>query len=114
MRIGAWQMKAWGVALAALCLAGCTAEGPLRDQVGHLYPKECQGDLSWMDAPFQSVSPEWLALRAPRFGAEPGERILGVTFARHSFVIDETLNGWQRDDAIRHERCHILKGDWHD
>ena len=42
-------MKAWTIALAALCLAGCTAEGPLRDQVGHLYPKECQGDLSWMD-----------------------------------------------------------------
>jgi hypothetical protein len=107
-------MKSWAIA-AAVLLASCAAEdGPLRDQVGNLYPKECHGDLSWVDAPFQSVSREWLALRSTRFGAAPGERILGVTFARHSFVIDETLSGWQRDDAIRHERCHILRGDWHD
>ena len=106
-------MKAWAIAAAAL-LASCAAEdGPITDQVGNIYPRECRGDLSWVDAPFENVSREWLAKRESMFGAQPGGRVLGVTFARRSFVIDETLSGWQRDDAIRHERCHVIRGDWH-
>ena len=108
-------MKGWATTAVSFFLAGCTAEGgPITDQVGNVYPKECRGDLSWMDAPFHNVSREWLAERKVKFGAAPGERVLAVTFARHSFVIDETLSGWQRDDAIRHERCHVLVGNWHD
>jgi hypothetical protein len=102
------------MALAALTLTGYATDGPFTDQVGNVYPRECQGDLSWMDAPFDTVSREWLAERRAKFRAAPGDRILGVTFARHSFVIDETSTGWHRDDAIRHERCHVLIGNWHD
>jgi len=106
-------MKRWAIALVAFSLGGCSTDGPITDQVGNVYPRECRGDLSWMDAPFHDVSREWLAERTAKFGGSPGDRILGVTFARHSFVIDETLTGWHRDDAIRHERCHVLVGNWH-
>lgn len=77
-------------------------------------PPECRRDLSWVDTPVRFVPMERLA--------NDGPRILGLWLnggEDRLILIDDSLTGWRRAEAIHHERCHEvlfrLYGDarWH-
>lgn len=94
-----------------LALAGCG--GPDVDQAGHLYPAACSPEaVAAVRVPLLAVPSDSPLL--PRFN---GLTTLGYT---HSIggvpvlmVVDQHLGGWKAKDAIRHEKCHVISGAWH-
>lgn len=85
----------------ALMLAGCSM--PAQDQVGNFYPLVCQEPLTamWQEASYPVVIDE----------DRPGY-LAGLTFGGTIFISPK-LRGWRYDDAVRHELCHAVVGDWH-
>jgi hypothetical protein len=98
------------ILLAASLTACASHEGPLTDQAGNVYPPQCRGDLSKVEATITFKPRQWMAEEAAILGYEG--RILGETWGNH-IVIDDSLRGWKREDTLRHERCHLLMGQWH-
>ena len=101
--------------LAACAVLGACAspDGPSTDFAGNVYPIQCRGDLSYVKAPILFVPPSHLADYGAKHGMNAGTRLYGLTVMRSFILIDNTLRGWKRADAIRHERCHVIAGDWH-
>lgn len=96
--------------LAASLTACASPEGSIIDQAGNVYPPICRGDLSKVEATITFKSRKWMSEEAEILGVH--NRILGETHGNH-IVIDDSLRGWKREDAIRHELCHVLAGEWH-
>lgn len=104
------------LALAAALLLGACATSPdvaPFDQVGYMYPMKCRGDLSWVKADVRVVPRTVMRAASP-----PGYEALGMTFQRGPgepalIWISDHLSGWRYDDALRHERCHVVAGHWH-
>jgi len=99
--------------IALILTPSCTAPTVFAatDFLGNHYPPACMVDLSYVNAPILFVSPKVLSeVRAKRHMAG---RLWAVTYAKSLIMVDETAEGWVRDDLIRHERCHIVAGAWH-
>lgn len=108
------------IAVTLILLAGC-ADQPAgsalgvrtSDLWGNRYPAACMRDLSDVDVPVMYVTPETLA-DINRKAGKPGRRMLG--FFNHSprvIFVDKTLGEAARAEAVRHERCHVVAGEWH-
>lgn len=100
----------------AASLTACSAaeQQPYDDFLGNVYPAKCRGDLSYVTAPITFMSPDQMAALsrlAPHM--KMGDRLYGITMSHRFIYVDNTLMGWKRDDIIRHERCHVIAGDWH-
>lgn len=99
--------------ILALALGGCSTQEPMTDFAGNVYPAECRGDLSGVKAPIIFTAPDIMAKLGEARHLAYDQRLYGLTLNRQIIFIDSSLEGWKREDAIRHERCHILTGDWH-
>lgn len=116
MRRRAFLLGAPAASLAVL--AACNDD---LDQAGNPYPPQCKGDLSDVPADITFMDPVILqAVNAhPGQGREEGLWIPATPPNRDIIWVDESLRGWKRDDAIRHERCHSRmhqltgNGQWH-
>ncbi len=104
-------------ALAVALMPSCTERlYPAVDIFGYVYPPECRRDLSKVKTPkgvepyVLDVSPQDLVTAAA--GRVTG-RIYGLTWGQSLILIDNTLQGWVRDETLHHERCHVLMGEWH-
>ncbi len=89
------------------------AFGQTHDQVGHAYPIECQGDLSWVKADIVRVpqNDPYLQMLAP-FN-RPNLARVNLSTNPPRIVVSDRLSGWKYDDALRHELCHVVAGNWH-
>ena len=87
--------------ILALLLAGCASGEPWQDFAGNTYPAACRGDLSDVKTPIAFVPTSRLQW-AKRHGGGP---VRGL-WMPGLIQIDDSLHGWIKDDAIRHERCH--------
>ena len=109
------------ILLLALALAACEAEVPTvngypaYDLWQNRYPAACMRDLSDVRVPISLVSRERLTeLSLGKAPPKPGWRILG--WFQHSpqhIFIWNGLSGRELNEAIRHERCHVVAGEWH-
>jgi hypothetical protein len=108
-------------AIVALCSVQARAGGVEYDQAGNRYPVACMGDLSSVKSPVMFVAPAVLQALSHSYNLRELGAWLPPSMAGKPGVIlvDNTLRGWKRDDAVRHERCHErmyeLTGDarWH-
>lgn len=109
-------MRCLPLLVATIVLCGANARAADQyDQAGNRYPAWC-ADVSDIHVPVLPMTPAAMAAIAHNYN----HRELGVWLAPGApILIDETLRGWKRADAIRHELCHEktyrLTGDarWH-
>lgn len=76
---------------------------PTQDQAGNFYPIECQESLTAM----------WQEAGYPVVVDEDRQGYLGGLMLSGGIFISPKLKGWRYDDALRHELCHVIAGDWH-
>jgi hypothetical protein len=100
--------------LLGLLALSCTEYSAAVDQFGNRYPLQCLLDLSYVDVPVVFVSEQTMAKLAYGDPVVPrGHRLYGLTIRQRLILVDDSLKGWRRDDVIRHEKCHIIAGNWH-
>ena len=96
-----------------LLLAGCVATGEVQyDTQGRLYPEQCRGDLSWVNAKIEHRP----LSEMPEARGYPGEKTAGGGYLNRTpplIILANEIPADEMDDAIRHERCHIIAGAWH-
>ena len=104
------------LALCACAISACASQ-PDTDQANNVYPVECRGDLSSVDVLVDWRSPDAMEALAVGLGLDggigTGPKLLGrwepaSGQLREMIVLDNSLAGWKRTDALRHERCHAL------
>lgn len=107
--------------LCACAISACAGQ-PDTDQVGHLYPAECRGDLSNIDVLVDWRAPDAMEALAVGLGLDgsslSGPKLLGRWVPgngqlREMIVLDDSLGGWKRADALRHEKCHSIMARLH-
>jgi len=111
-----------GAALFLLvALSGCADQGEVvngfrsQDYWGNAYPPECMRDLNDVNVPVTLASKATMAeLAKHTIIAANGRPLLGY-FQHHPphIYILNTLHGKELTEAIRHEKCHVLAGEWH-
>ena len=89
----------------------------MRDQVGNTYPEACRGELICTPTGFNGD--EDCALAGKKIQVQTVEsRFLTKGYLAEFTpggiaMISSGLSGWKRSDAIRHEACHAVAGEWH-
>jgi hypothetical protein len=101
--------------------SACDNQGPIvngypsYDLWSNKYPEACMRDLSDVKVPVTLADKATMAEFAKHTTtAANGRPLLG--YFQHSpqhIYILETLHGKERTEAIRHERCHVVAGEWH-
>lgn len=93
--------------LTLLALGACTS-APDVDQNGNVYPATCSQEATdKVTVPLLVVPRD-----SPLLPVIDGRRALG--YARPLLlVVSDGLGGWKLADAKRHERCHVIAGEWH-
>ena len=102
-------MKRLAIALCfilAACQTTSESAGVMRDQVGNVYPAQCRGDLSNVYVILYFVD------RATIRKKSDGRATIGVALGQVVYVADD-LKPDIRDDVVRHEKCHVIAGNWH-
>jgi hypothetical protein len=96
------------LALAPLLLmmGGCGGQADL-DQAGNAYPAWCTpAELADVPADVTFMDPDVLEAVNHTAGTVELGLWLGNPNGRDVIWIDDSLRGWKRDDAVRHELCH--------
>lgn len=113
------------VPMAALALtwllSGCASEAPTTngypayDLWHNRYPPQCQRDLNGVNVPIEFVSRAQLAAVANQMvqPARGRELLAWYRYSPPRIFVYNGLKGRELVEAIRHEKCHHLAGEWH-
>ena len=92
-----------------ILLAGCVTTHDLQ---GRSYPEKCRGDLSWVNAVIEYRPLEKMPLARGYAGQRNAGAVYAYTSPPRILIANETSPEVQ-DDILRHERCHVIAGEWH-
>lgn len=121
--MGYFTRVAWVSAVLGGLLVGvgCAGKAPWeydRDVVGNIWPEACRRDLSEDPRVKAAIVARWprATLEASFPNRKPRTSINGrwVRVAGLDLIaIADDLTGWRYDDALQHEFCHVVAGNWH-
>lgn len=108
-------MRAAAIAVLCLMTAACVS-APDADQAENIYPAACSQKATDAVTTPMMVVPLGSPL-LPDF--HNGKTTYGYAHSLPNgavwlLAISDALAGWRRKDLIRHERCHVIVGAWHD